>query len=67
MSLSENLPPIESNTPLPPAQDALYRIAEFLGVAGTDVPIAEIRKLVPPYKVPFFCLTSRPIFVSSLV
>ena len=54
MSLSENLPPIESNTPLPLAQDALYRIAEFLGVARTDVPVAEIKKLIRPYKVPFF-------------
>ena len=55
MSRSEILPPSEFiNTPLLPTQDALYRIAEFLGVAGTDVPIAEIRKLVPPYKVPFF-------------
>ena len=54
MSLSEILPPRESNAPLLPTQDALYSIAELLGVAGTDVPVDEIKKLIPPYKVPFF-------------
>ena len=36
-----------SNTRL----NSQVRIAELLGVAGTDVPIAEIEKLIPPYKV----------------
>ena len=29
-------------------------------MAGTDVPIAEIEKLIPPYKVPFFHL---PLYI----
>lgn len=27
------------------------RVANLLGVVGTDVPIEQITKLVPPYKV----------------
>jgi len=35
------------------------RIAELLGVAGTDVPIAQIEKLIPPYKVSGFAGSFR--------
>lgn len=32
------------------------REANLLGVVGTDVPIEQIKKLVPPYKVPKFLI-----------
>ena len=31
----------------------LVRVAELLGVAGIDVPIKEMKKWIPPYKVKF--------------
>lgn len=30
------------------------RVANILGVAGTDVPIREIIKFTPPHRVSFF-------------
>ena len=34
-------------------------MGELLGVAGTDVPIAEIVKLVPPHSVRIKCSSPR--------
>lgn len=45
------------STPVYDRRNTSVRVANLLGVVGTDVPIEDIKKMVPQYKVSFDWIT----------